>query len=235
MPFIARKSINNISKCMPNIKGKNYLYRATTPLSERYIGNAKIFDNYEVKELFKFYDDECRYQDRLLPIYNISKDRNYDYVTTMQYIDIKTWLEGDILQKADKMSMARSIELRVPFLDKEVLNIARNLKLDQKISKSNTKVLLREAFKDIVPSHMVEKRKLGFPTPIKIWLKQDLGQVVRNTINESDVDHIINKDYAINLLDNHIKGINDNSRKVWTIFSFCLWHQIFIENKKIEF
>lgn len=235
MPSIAKKSINNISKYMPNIKGKNYLYRATTPLSERYIGNAKIFDNYEVKELFKFYNDDFRYQDRLLPIYNISKDMNYDYVTTMQYIDIRTWLEGDILQKADKMSMASSIELRVPFLDKEVLNIAKNLKLDQKISKSNTKVLLREAFKDIVPSHMVEKRKLGFPTPIKIWMKQDLGQVVRNTINESDVDHIINKNYAINLLDNHIKGINDNSRKIWTIFAFCLWHQIFIENKKIKF
>lgn len=88
---------------------------------------------------------------------------------------------------------------------------------------------------DIVPSHIVEKRKLGFPTPIKIWMKQDLGQVVRNTINKSDVEHIINKNYAINLLDNHIKGINDNSRKVWTIFTFCLWHQIFMENKKIKF
>ncbi len=235
MPSMAKKGINNISKCMPKIKGKSYLYRATTPLSERYIGNAKIFDNNEVQKLFRFYNDEYKYQEILSPIYDISKGMNYDYVTTMQYIDIKTWLEGDILQKADKMSMARSIELRVPFLDKEVLNIAKNLKLDQKISKNNTKVLLRDAFKDIVPSHMVEKRKLGFPTPIKIWLRQELGQVVRNTINESDVDYIINKDYAIKLLDNHIKGRNDNSRKIWTIFSFCLWHQIFIENKKIEF
>jgi asparagine synthase (glutamine-hydrolysing) len=153
----------------------------------------------------------------------------------MQHIDINTWLIGDILQKGDKMSMASSIELRVPYLDKDVLSVSKNLKLNQKISNNNTKVLLREAFKNLVPKHVLEKKKLGFPTPIRVWLKSDLGKVVRDTILDSKVDNYINKDYIIKLLDEHIDGKKDNSRKVWTVYIFCLWHQIFIENKEIKY
>ncbi|MEG1311608.1 MAG: asparagine synthase C-terminal domain-containing protein, partial [Romboutsia sp.] len=235
MPDIIKDTINVISNKMPDIKGKSYLHRASTPLRERYIGNAKIFENDEIKKVLKYYNELYKYQNRLSFLYNEAQRRKYDYVTTMQYVDINMWLQGDILQKADKMSMAQSIELRVPFLDKEVLKVAQNLKLEQKISSSNTKILLREAFKYIVPKHMVEKKKLGFPTPIRIWLKEELGEIVRKTINESKVDNFINKDYAINLLDDHINNKQDNSRKVWTIFAFCLWYQINIEKKNIEF
>ena len=153
----------------------------------------------------------------------------------MQHIDINTWLEGNILQKADKMSMAQSIELRVPFLDKEVLEVAKNLNLNQKVNFKNTKILLREAFKDEIPQHMVKKKKLGLPTPIRVWLKEDLGDVVRQTINEAQVNDLINKDYAIKLLDNHIQGYDDNSRKIWAIYAFCLWHQIFLEKRDIVY
>ncbi|MGX4600619.1 asparagine synthase (glutamine-hydrolyzing) [Faecalimicrobium sp. JNUCC 81] len=235
MPESVKKFINKVSETMPNIKGKSYLHRASTPLNSRYIGNAKIFDNDEVKLILKNYNEEHKYQNILASIYNEANKKNYDYVTTMQYIDINTWLQGDILQKADKMSMSQSIELRVPFLDKEVLETSKHLKLHQKISKDNTKVLLREAFKDIVPKHMVQKKKLGFPTPIRVWLKEDLGDVVRKTINEADVNNFINKNYALGLLDNHIKNKEDNSRKIWTIFAFCLWHQIHIEKQNINF
>lgn len=227
-------ALNKIFKKLPNVRGKNYLLRATTPLEKRYIGNAKIFENNEVKEIIHDFDKNNTYDKLLKPLYDDCKKKNYDYVTTMQDIDINTWLEGDILLKGDKMSMASSIELRVPFLDKEVFEVAKNLRLDQKISNKNTKVLLREAFKDIVPSHMVEKKKLGFPTPIRVWLKSDLGKYVRNVINTSKTDDIINKEYAINLLDEHIRGSKDNSRKVWTIFAFCLWHQIFVEGISID-
>lgn len=228
------ETLNKIFNKLPELRGKNYLLRATTPLNKRYIGNAKIFENNEVKSIIKDYDVNNTYSNLLSRLYKDCEKKNYDYVTTMQDIDINTWLEGDILLKGDKMSMASSIELRVPFLDKEVFNVAKNLRLDQKISNKNTKVLLREAFKDIVPPHMVEKKKLGFPTPIRVWLKDELGNYVRNTINNSKTDGLINKAYAINLLDEHIKGTKDNSRKVWTIFIFCLWHQIFIEGINID-
>ena len=234
LPEVIKCEVNKIAKSLPNIKGKNYLLRGTTKLKDRYIGNAKIFSNEEVKNIIYNYDENNTYSNILSSLYEECDKNNYDNVTTMQYIDMNTWLEGDILLKADKMSMAHSLELRVPFLDKEVLKCAEGLTLSQKISKNNTKVLLREAFKDIVPPYMKEKKKLGFPTPIRVWLKSDLGRYVREIIANADVDKLINKKYVINLLDEHIRGKKDNSRKIWTVFMFCLWYQIYIEGKSVN-
>lgn len=228
-----KERINKIATVLPEIKGKNYLLRGTTELKDRYIGNAKIFSNEEVQNIIYNYNDKNTYANILANLYKECDKNHYDNVATMQYIDINTWLEGDILLKADKMSMAHSLELRVPFLDKKVLKCAESLTLSQKVSKHNTKVLLREAFKDIVPPYMKEKKKLGFPTPIRVWLKSDLGKYVVEIINSADVDSLINKEYVLNLLDEHIKGKHDNSRKVWTVFMFCLWHQLYIEGKSI--
>ncbi len=234
LPEVIKCEVNKIAKSLPDIKGKNYLLRGTTKLKDRYIGNAKIFINEEVKNIMYNYDKNNTYSNILSNLYEECDKNNYDNVTTMQYIDMNTWLEGDILLKADKMSMAHSLELRVPFLDKEVLKCAEGLTLSQKISKNNTKVLLREAFKDIVPPYMKEKKKLGFPTPIRVWLKSDLGRYVREIINNAEVDKLINKKYIINLLDEHIRGKKDNSRKIWTVFMFCLWYQIYIEGKSVS-
>ena len=233
LPEVVKGKVNKIAKLLPDIKGKNYLLRGTTKLKDRYIGNAKIFSNEEVKNIIHDYDENNTCSNILSSLYEECDKNNYDNVTTMQYIDMNTWLEGDILLKADKMSMAHSLEVRVPFLDKEVLKCAEGLTLSQKVNKNNTKVLLREAFKDIVPPYMKEKKKLGFPTPIRVWLKSDLGKYVREIINNADVDELINKKYVINLLDEHIQGEKDNSRKVWTVFMFCLWHQIYVEGKSI--
>lgn len=233
LPEVIKCEVNKIAKSLPDIKGKNYLLRGTTKLKDRYIGNAKIFSNEEVKNIMYNYNKNNTYSNILSNLYEECDKNNYDNVTTMQYIDMNTWLEGDILLKADKMSMAHSLELRVPFLDKEVLKCAEGLTLSQKISKNNTKVLLREAFKDIVPPYMKEKKKLGFPTPIRVWLKSDLGRYVREIITNAEVDKLINKKYVINLLDEHIRGKKDNSRKIWTVFMFCLWYQIYIEGKSV--
>ena len=234
LPESIKREVNKVAKVLPDIKGKSYLLRGTTKLKDRYIGNAKIFNNEEVKKVIVDYDENNTYSDILAHLYEECDKNSYDSVTTMQYIDINTWLEGDILLKADKMSMAHSLEVRVPFLDKEVLNCATGLTLSQKISKNNTKVLLREAFKEIVPPYMKEKKKLGFPTPIRVWLKSDLGIYARKIITNAAVDKLINKEYVLELLDEHIQGKKDNSRKVWTVFMFCLWYQIYIEGKVIE-
>jgi asparagine synthase (glutamine-hydrolysing) len=231
LPKIIKRFIKFIASKLPNIVGKNFLLRGTTPLKERYIGNAKIFDNEEAEKILVNYDSGSTFQNVVKKIYSNCNERGYDYVTTMQDIDIHTWLRDDILAKGDKMSMANSIELRVPFLDKEVLKVAEKIPLMQRVSKKNTKLLLREAFKNIVPKHVVDRKKLGFPTPIRVWLKSELGEVVKNTINDSKVDKYINKSYVMNLLDEHLKDKKDNSRKIWTIFIFCLWHQIYIEGK----
>lgn len=231
VPEVLKMPIKKIAQSMPKVKGKDFLLRATTPLEDRYIGNAKIFDNDEAKKVLVEYKDEFKYQNELKKYYDEAKEKGYDYVTTMQYIDMNTWLPGDILLKGDKMSMASCIELRVPFLDIDVLEVSRKLKLEQKVSKTQSKILLREAFDDIVPEHVVQKKKLGFPTPIRVWLKEDLGVYVRETIETADVNKYIEKSYALEMLHKHIKGEGDYSRKVWTIFVFCLWHKIFIEGK----
>lgn len=168
MPDKLNDTVNKIANIMPEVRGKSYLLRSTTPLRDRYIGNAKIFENKELKEVLNNYSDNFIYQNSTKSIYDEAEKRGYDYVTTMQYIDMNTWLPGDILLKGDRMSMGASIELRVPFLDKEVLELSSKLSLDQKVTKNQSKVLLREAFKDIVPKHVVEKKKLGFPTPIRV-------------------------------------------------------------------
>ncbi len=235
LPKPLRSLIHAVAQKLPDIKGKSYLLRATSPLSSRYIGNAKIFENEQVAKVMKHYDPDYTYQKVIKPLYDHCEKMGYDYVTTMQFIDMNTWLQGDILIKGDKMSMAHSIELRVPFLDKEVMAVASRLSLNQKINKNNTKVLLREAFDGVIPQHMVEKKKLGFPTPIRVWLKKDLGKVVRQTIEEAQVDAYINKDYILHLLDEHIADHKDYSRKIWTVFMFCLWHQITVEQKEIVF
>lgn len=235
MPNKFNHAVNKIANKMPEMKGKNYLLRSTTPLRDRYIGNAKIFESDELKEVLKNYRENFIYQNATKSIYDEAQKRGYDYVTTMQYVDMNTWLPGDILLKGDRMSMGASIELRVPFLDKEVFELSSKLTLNQKVTKNQSKVLLREAFKDIIPKHVVEKKKLGFPTPIRVWLKKDLGKVVRRTILDSSIDEFINKDYAIKLLDEHISDKKDNSRKIWTIFMFSLWYKIFIEKLNVDF
>lgn len=231
LPKIVKKILNYIAIKLPNIRGKSFLTRITTPLEERYIGNAKIFDNEESKKALVNYNSENNFENSVKDLYEESRTKGYDYVTTMQNIDINTWLQGDILAKGDKMSMANSIELRVPFLDKEVLKVAQRIPLNGRVSKKNTKLLLRQAFEGIVPDHVVNRKKLGFPTPIRVWLKDDLGEVVKNTISTAQVDNYINKEYALNLFEDHIKNKRDNSRKIWTIFIFCMWHQIHIEGK----
>ena len=229
LPSKLKKIINYIAKKMPNVKGKNYLIRATTPLKNRYIGNAKIFDNEECSNALVNYNKEYEFQTVLKDIYNESKKKGYDYVTTMQNVDINTWLEGDILAKADKMSMASSIEIRVPFLDIEVLKVAEKVPFKKKVTRRGTKVLLRQAFEDMVPKHVVNRKKLGFPTPIRVWLKQDLGKIVRDTIIAADVSDLINKKYVLGLLEDHINNKKDNSRKVWAVYIFCVWYQTYIK------
>lgn len=235
LPKPIKKVIHAFAKKLPDVKGKSYLLRSTTPLSQRYIGNAKIFENEQVAKVMVNADPNYTYQHVLAPLYKHCEEMGYDYITTMQFIDMNTWLQGDILIKGDKMSMAHSLELRVPFLDQEVMEVASHLSLKQKVTKENTKVLLRQAFDGKIPQHVVEKKKLGFPTPIRVWLKSDLGDIVKKTITDADVDAYINKDYVLKLLADHQKDVKDYSRQVWTVFIFCLWHQMIIEKKNIQF
>ncbi|TCT17512.1 asparagine synthase (glutamine-hydrolysing) [Melghiribacillus thermohalophilus] len=230
VPAPARELLKRVASVLPEgVKGKSFLKRGTTPLHERYIGNAKMFEEKEKQKLLKNYDPNHPYQQITDPMYR--QVQGDDPVHQMQYIDIHTWLRGDILLKADKMTMAHSLELRVPFLDKEVFRVAREIPVSEKITNGTTKWILREAARGIVPDHVIDRKKLGFPVPIRHWLKKELYDWAKNLIAESQTEEYLNKQFVLQLLESHALGKGDYSRKIWTVLMFMLWHQVFVEKK----
>jgi asparagine synthase (glutamine-hydrolysing) len=233
LPVQVKKLLKTIANTLPEgIKGKGFIERGTSLLEERYVGNAKIFTEREKKQLYKKYQDALDYRQVTSPLYKIVIDA--DPVQKMQYIDLNTWLRGDILLKADKMTMAHSLELRVPFLDQRVFEIATKIPSCMKITKGTTKYILRKAFDDIIPRPVLHRKKLGFPVPIRHWLRDEMYDWAVNIINQSQTDDLFNKTMILQLLENHYKGVNDYSRKIWTILVFMIWHQVFVE-KRFEF
>ncbi|WP_347862285.1 asparagine synthase (glutamine-hydrolyzing) [Salimicrobium sp. PL1-032A] len=229
VPVPMKKALNRVAKVLPEgMKGKSFLERGTTPLRDRYIGNAKMFEEHEKTNLLRNYPN-LPYQQVTKNIY--SDVDSYDPVQQMQYVDIHTWLRGDILLKADRMTMAHGLELRVPFLDKEVYNVAKNIPTELKIANGTTKDILRQASRGIVPDHVLDRKKLGFPVPIRHWLREELYDWARTLIHESETDRYLHKEYILQLLESHRSGNVDYSRRIWTVLMFMLWHQVFVERR----
>ena len=199
-------------------------------LEERYIGNAYIFTEKEAGRLLK----NSRRPDTMkvtAPIYERVKDK--DPVTKMQYLDMHLWLVHDILMKGDKMGMANSLEVRVPFLDKEVMEVAQSLPLKYKIDAPRTKIALRAAADREIRSYTAEKKKLGFPIPIRVWLKEDqYYNRVRAMFETKEAEQFFDTAYLKKLLEEHRAGKFDNSRKIWTVYIFLLWYERFFANGK---
>jgi asparagine synthase (glutamine-hydrolysing) len=229
LPGSVRSGLARVSRRMPlGMRGKDLLRRGAIPLEERYYGNARIFRDEELGFL-RTRDPAVSFRNVTDPIY--ADCAGYDDVTRMQYIDLFTWLRGDILVKADKMTMANSLELRVPFLDPEVFRVASALPVDLRITRDSTKVALRRALRGIVPPHVLERRKLGFPVPIRLWLKDVMYDWARDIIESSETEHLIDRPYVLSLLDAHRAGPHDHSRKLWTLLVFMVWHGIFVEER----
>lgn len=230
IPTAIKQLLKVLSQILPDgVKGKSFIERGVTPLEERYIGNAKMFEEKEKEVLLAHYRQNFDYKNVTKQVYKQSQ--GYDPVSKMQNLDIHTWLRGDILLKADKMTMAHSIELRVPFLDIEVFNIASKINSKQKINNNTTKYILRKAAEGIVPDHVLNRKKLGFPVPIRHWLKDEIYEWAVDIIDLSPTDYLFNKQEIKKLLEQHVTNKKDNSRKLWTILIFMIWHEVFIESQ----
>ena len=127
--------------------------------------------------------------------------------------------------------MANSLELRVPFLDPEVFRVAAQIPLGEKITKETTKHALRRALTDVVPAHVLNRRKLGFPVPIRLWLRDEMYDWARQIILESQTEHLLDIDVVLSLLEEHRSGSLDHSRRLWALLVFMLWHAIFVEHR----
>ena len=229
LPKPVRTALGGIAKAIPfHIKGINYLIRGSKELHERFIGNAFMFPEKEREALLKHPTGNYHHTALTKEFYN--KVAHLDDVTKMQYIDIHFWLIGDILLKADKMSMAHSLEVRVPFLDKEVFTVASTIPTRYKVTKENTKYAMRQAAHRYLPDMVAEKKKLGFPVPIRIWLKEDqYFNLVKEAFTSTVAEEFFKTKKLVNLLEDHKAGKVDNSRKIWTVYMFLVWHKEFFE------
>ena len=228
VPGALRKAMGTLSTKLPEgRRGKDLLRRGALSLEERYYGNARIFRDDQLRSVLRTFDPAISHMDVTAGPYRESA--NWDPVTRMQHVDLFTWLRGDILVKADKVTMANSLELRVPFLDAEVFKVASKIPSEEKITKETTKYALRQALRDIVPAHVLNRRKLGFPVPIRLWLREEMYDWARQIILRSQTDEEIDKTAVMKLLEEHRAGTLDHSRRIWALLVYMLWHGIFIE------
>ena len=229
LPRPVRKGLGAMAQKLPKMKGKNYLIRGSKDLQERFIGNAFMLNEQERERILKHPTGKFHHTQLTKPFYD--KVKHLDDVTKMQYIDIHFWLIGDILLKADKMSMAHSLEVRVPFLDRVVFDVARRVPTEHKVTKENTKFAMRQAAHRYLPDMVAEKKKLGFPVPIRVWLKEDkYYNIVKDAFHSPAAQEYFKTEEIMKYLDDHKAGKADNSRKIWTVYMFLVWHKQFFEN-----
>lgn len=228
IPGKVRIQIAALAERLPDVKGKNYLIRAGHPIEERYVGNAHIFSANEIKVLLKRNENITSSEEFLKEQY--SETAGLESMTRMQQIDINNWLPGDILLKADKMSMANSLEVRVPYLDYDVFEFARKLPVRDKIRNGQTKYLFRKVAEKRLPKEIVNRKKLGFPVPIRIWIREEpwRSRIKKAFISENAIK-FFNTKVLLELLEEHIDKKRDNSRKIWTVYMFLVWYHLYFE------
>ncbi len=230
VPHFIRKALRALARKLPDIKGRDYLIRACDPLEQRYIGNAFMYDLKQKQSILK--DPSIATAPQNLARKHYYRCRRYDDVTKMQYLDINMWLTGDILLKADRMSMANSLELRVPFLDKEVFAVASSLPTGLRVNKHNTKYAMRKAAARHLPEETAEKEKLGFPVPTRVWLRDEkYYEIVKKKFLGKTAEKFFNTDALVGWLDEHFSGKEDNSRRVWTVYVFLVWYDIYFDDE----
>ena len=229
IPFIIRHGISKICSLLPSVRGINFLVRRGEKLESSYIGVNKVWSDRERKKILK-QKIELQNQEITKPVYDeFAGESN---IIKMQAIDIHFWLMKDILQKADRMTMASSLEGRVPFIDTEVFKVASSLPLDYKVTKENTKVALRSAAKRTIPTEAYKKKKLGFPVPIRDWMREeDLYEEIKTSFESDIANDLFNTKYLLKLLEEHKNKKRDNYRKIWNVFCFLKWYHVFFESE----
>ncbi len=226
IPFFIRYIIASFCKLLPEVRGVNFLIRRGRKIEDEYCGVNKVFTERQARKILKDKNNFKTNTELMADTYKIHK--NQSDINKMQAIDINYWLVKDILLKGDKMTMAHSIESRVPFTDIEVFNLARTLPYDAKITKENTKVALRDAAKKVIPTEAYKKKKLGFPVPLREWMKEeDVYKMLKEAFDTDICKQLFNTKKLNKMLEDHKNNKKDNYKKLWTVYCFIIWHQQF--------
>ena len=240
LPKFFKRGVGKVAGKLPAKRGVNFFVRKGRTVEERFIGNAYMFTPQERKKLLRITTDAP--DPTVITRHYFKRVPKLDDVTKMQYLDLHLWMMGDILLKADKMSMANSLEVRVPFLDREVMKLAQRIPTRYRVTHKKkteqtnyiTKYAMRLAARKDTPQQTgktAEKKKLGFPVPTRVWLKEDKYYgIVRDAFESESSKKFFNTELLVKLLDDHRDGKADNSRKIWTVFTFLIWYKVYFEN-----
>lgn len=231
VPKFIRNSAASVVRHMPDFKGKNFIIRGSQTVEERYIGNSNLFRVGERDRYLKKHYDSKPPQFYTKPFYDKVKD--LDDITKMQYMDMHVWMVQEILLKADKMSMAHSLELRVPFLDREIWGVARTIPTKFKVSEENTKLAMRKAANREINPISANRKKMAFPLPLVEWLREDKYYNIVKSYFENDIaKKYFNTELLMKLLNVHKSGKKNNARKIWAVFTFLVWYEQFFILKR---
>lgn len=229
LPRPVRRIAARLARSSRSFPGRNYLRRATTPFADRYIGNAYVFRPGEVRDLLKDPSHAAHVRPADVLAQEFPGFDSLPESRRMQLVDMNFWLRGDILAKADRMTMAHSLELRVPYLDPEVAAVSARIPDDLKYREGTTKWLLRRAFRGRIPESTERRAKLGFPTPFRHWLAQDPDAVLAPIRRSAFLASIMNTEVIEQLVRDHSSGTVDASRKIFVLLMLALWHEAFFE------
>lgn len=223
LPLWLRRAVGAAASVLPPVPGVNFLVRRGRPLEERYIGNTNLMGERRKRQLLKNYTGRILPTDLSRPYFE--QTRGQDAVTRMEYCDLNLWMVGDILLKADKMSMANSLELRVPFLDRKVFDLACRIPTSCKVNAAQTKIAMRGAAEKTIPPKTADKKKLGFPVPVRAWLREEkYAAILREAFASEAAEKFFNTAALNKMLDQHLSGKRDNWRQLWCVFIFLVWY-----------
>lgn len=225
VPASVRKKLGTWAKSKPDHRGLNFLKRNALDLEDEYIGQAFIMDNEEANEaLSDAYKSNLRYQDITKPYFDRMKDA--DVLHKKLFLDMHLWLPNDILLKADKMTMAHSLELRVPYLDKKVWEVARTLDSSLCVDGQETKKAFRASALNHIPMDWAKRKKMGFPVPLRVWLREDkYYKRVKEMFERDFVSEFFDQAVILKWLEDHKNKVGNYQRKIYTVYAFLLWYE----------
>ncbi|MGN0985160.1 MAG: asparagine synthase (glutamine-hydrolyzing) [Candidatus Enterenecus sp.] len=232
LPLCLRKAVAKGVSKLPPFHGQGFLTSAAKDIRDTYVGQAFIFDNDEAQRILTpEYRSDLTWKDITAPYFDAVP--GYDDETKKQYLDLHLWQPLDILRKADRMTMAHSLELRVPYLDREVWEVARHIPSSQKMrGKSTTKYPLRVAAEPLLPDDWIKRPKVGFPVPFIQWLREEkYYNWAKNLLSQDFVAEFFDRDYLLDLLEQHYSGKKKTHRKLYTVLSFLIWYQVYFPEK----
>lgn len=226
VPQALRDFAGDTAERLPPFHGRRFLMRGRQPLEQRYLRQNYVFTAGETGRYLRRDPGHIAPETLTAPIF--ARVRGEDEVTQMQYADLCTWLPYDILQKADKMSMAASLELRVPFLDREVYELAMQLPPEVRVTRKGGKRLLRAAAGRTLPESTAQAKKIGFVTPLNDWLRQERYYDMVHAAFASDAaGQFFRQDALLARLEEHRAGKDGGMKRIWSVYCFLVWYQVF--------